>query len=235
MQLNGRVALVTGAGKGIGFEICRQLGGHGYRVVLSARNPDQGANAAAILKDEGLPVSFHPLDVTDSLSIAGMIAHLEQAAGRLDVLVNNAGVFHDRAAAALDVPINVVSDTIATNTLGPLRLIQAMVPLMRRNRYGRIINISSQLGQLKGMGPGWAAYRISKTALNAVTAVCAAELKDENILVNSMCPGWVRTDMGGPQAPRTPEQGADTALWLATLPDGGPTGGFFTDREPMAW
>jgi len=131
--------------------------------------------------------------------------------------------------------VETYRETLETNVLGPLALAQALVPFMKRNRYGRIVNISSGMGQLSEMGVGSPAYRVSKTALNALTRILAADLKASGILVNSMCPGWVKTDMGGPTAPRTVEQGADTAVWLATLPDGGPTGGFFRDRKPIPW
>jgi NAD(P)-dependent dehydrogenase (short-subunit alcohol dehydrogenase family) len=140
-----------------------------------------------------------------------------------------------RGSRFLDSKLDVYRDTLETNLFGPLQLAQAVVPLMKAKRYGRIVNFSSGLGQLSEMAAGTPAYRISKTALNALTRILAAEFQGSNILVNSMCPGWVRTEMGGDGAPRTPEQGADTALWLATLPDDGPTGGFFRDRKPIAW
>jgi NAD(P)-dependent dehydrogenase (short-subunit alcohol dehydrogenase family) len=152
--------------------------------------------------------------------------------GRCDILVNNAGIVADpRGSRVLDSKLATYRETLDTNLLGPLLLAQALVPLMKKNRYGRIVNISSGQGQLADMGVGTPAYRISKTALNALTRTLAAELQGSGILVNSACPGWVRTDMGGPGAPRTVEQGADTPVWLATLPDGGPTGGFFRDRN----
>jgi len=235
---NRRVALVTGGNRGIGLEICRQLASKGgIRVVLTARDADKGAAAMQSLRDLGLDVSFFKFDVADELALGGLTPYLLQEFGRLDILVNNAGVFSsdDRSKSPLEIPSATVRSTLETNTLAPLRLIQALVPLMRRNSYGRIVNLSSQLGQLATMASGYPAYRLSKTALNAVTCMVAAELKGTGILVNSMCPGWVKTDMGGEQAPRTVEQGADTAVWLATLPDDGPTGGFFTDRQPMAW
>src|SRR5262249_21641860 len=153
-----------------------------------------------------------------------------------DVLINNAGVMLDpRGSHVLDSKEKTWHDTLAVNLFGPLLLTQALVPLMRKNGYGRIVNVSSAQGQLSDMGPGTPAYRVSKTALNALTRTLAAELHASGILVNAMCPGWVKTDMGGQGAPRTVEQGADTAVWLATLPDGGPTGGFFRDRKPIPW
>jgi len=232
-----RVAVVTGANRGIGFEICRQLGRRGgVRVVLTARNEKEGKATAQRLRDEGLDVESHELDVTSEQSIKTFAGWLEGACKRCDILVNNAGVMLDpRGSRVLDSRIGTWRDTLETNLIGPLALVQALASLMRKNRYGRIVNISSGQGQLSDMGAGTPAYRVSKTALNALTRTLAAELKGSGILVNSMCPGWVKTDMGGSSAPRTVEQGADTAVWLATLPDDGPSGGFFRDRKPIAW
>jgi NAD(P)-dependent dehydrogenase (short-subunit alcohol dehydrogenase family) len=152
------------------------------------------------------------------------------------VLVNNAGVMLDpRGSRVLDARPKTFRDTLEANMLGPLQLMQALVPLMKKHGYGRIVNVASGQGQLSDMGVGTPAYRVSKTALNALTRTFAAELHGTGILVNSMCPGWVKTDMGGPNAPRTVEQAADTAVWLATLPDDGPNGGFFRDRQPIPW
>ena len=231
-----RIALVTGGNRGIGFEICRQLARHGLSVVLTARDASKGKAAAKALQDEGLAVEFHRLDVTSCRSIRACIAAVARRRGRIDVLVNNAGVMTDpRGSRFLDSKLDTYRDTLETNLYGPLQLAQAVVPLMKATRYGRIVNVSSGQGQLSEMGAGTPAYRISKTALNALTRIVAAEFHGSNILVNSMCPGWVRTAMGGDGAPRTPEQGAYTALWLATLPDDGPTGGFFRDRKQIAW
>jgi NAD(P)-dependent dehydrogenase (short-subunit alcohol dehydrogenase family) len=159
--------------------------------------------------------------------------------GRIDVLVNNAGVFLEKTAtgesSALDVRPETVMATLRTNLIGPLALIQAVVPAMRKQAYGRIVNLSSGLGQLSEMGGSFAGYRMSKTALNALTRTMAAELSEDPIKINAMCPGWVRTDMGGPEATRTVEQGAETAVWLAMLEEDGPTGGFFRDKAPIAW
>ena len=232
-----RVAVVTGGNRGIGFEICRQLAKRGdVKVVLTARDEKKGNAAAKRLRDEGLEVDFHVLDVTNEKSVAALAAWLETSCKRCDVLVNNAGIMADpRGSRVLDSRLETWHDTLATNLIGPLLLIQALVPLMKKHGYGRIVNMSSGQGQLSDMGPGTPAYRVSKTALNALTRTLAAELKGSGILVNSMCPGWVKTDMGGAGAPRTVEQGADTAMWLATLPDKGPSGGFFRDRKPISW
>ena len=236
MPSAARIALVTGGNRGIGYEICRQLAASGLSVVLTARDAGKGKAAAKTLHDAGLEVEFHRLDVSSCRSIRACIAAVAERRGRIDVLVNNAGVVLDpRGSRFLDSKLDTYRDTLETNLFGPLQLAQAVVPLMKANRYGRIVNLSSGLGQLSEMGTGTPAYRISKTALNALTRIIAAEFRENNILANAMCPGWVRTDMGGERAPRTPEQAADTAVWLATLPNDGPTGGFFRDRKPIAW
>ncbi len=180
------------------------------------------------------------LDVTDVASVAAFRQHLERSHARVDVLVNNAGILIERQATTLsDLDTEVLRATLETNTIAVLRVTRAVLPLMRKAGYGRIVNLSSGMGQLADMQSGTPAYRISKTALNAVTRILAAELSAElsgaDIKVNAMCPGWVRTDMGGPNAGRSVEQGADTAVWLATLPKEGPSGGFFRDREPIPW
>ena len=232
-----RIAVVTGGNRGIGFEICRQLARRGdFQVVLTSRNDEKGRAAAGKLADEGLAAEFFRVDVTDARAVAALAAWLESTYARCDVLVNNAGVMIDpRGSRVLDAKVETFRETFDVNSLGPLRLAQALAPLMRCNRYGRIVNVASGQGQLSDMGAGTPAYRASKTVVNALTRMLAAELDSSGVLVNSMCPGWVRTDMGGPNAPRTVEQGADTGVWLATLPDGGPTGGFFRDRKPIPW
>ena len=232
-----RVAVVTGTNRGIGFEIARQLARQpGIRVVLTARDEAKGSLAAKKLRDDGLEVDSLPLDVTSEDSVKRLAAGLEKKYGHCDVLVNNAGVMLDpRGSRVLDSRLETWRETLDTNLIGPLLLIQTLAPIMTRNRYGRVVNMSSGQGQLSDMGVGTPAYRVSKTALNALTRTLAAELKGSGVLVNAMCPGWVKTDMGGAGAPRTVEQGADTAVWLATLPDDGPSGGFFRDRKPIPW
>ena len=234
-----RIAVVTGAYRGIGREICRQLARRGLRVVMTARDAAKGETACRELNGElgtEPAVVFRRVDVTHADDIRALIDFLQRDYGRLDVLVNNAGIMADpKGSRALDSQLATYRDSFETNVLAPLALIQACVPLMKKNKYGRIVNVSSGLGQLSEMASGTPAYRMSKTALNALTRIVAAETRAANILVNTMSPGWVRTAMGGPYAPRSVEQGADTVVWLATLADGGPSGGFFYDREPFAW
>jgi NAD(P)-dependent dehydrogenase (short-subunit alcohol dehydrogenase family) len=234
-EQNDIVAVVTGGNRGIGFEIARQLGRRGARVVLTARDRKAGEAAAAKLRDEGLKVQSLPLDVTDAASAAALAQALEREFGRLDVLVNNAGIMSKADAPALEVDAEVVRELLETNTLGPLRVAQALAPLLRKSDRGRIVNMSSGMGALEGNDGGWAAYRLSKTALNGVTAVLAAELKPDRIAVNSMCPGWVRTDMGGPNATRDVAAGADTAVWLALDAPQSLTGKFVRDRKVIPW
>ncbi|MES1241884.1 MAG: SDR family oxidoreductase [Acidobacteriota bacterium] len=227
-----RVAVVTGGNRGIGLEICRQLRKLGLKVVLTARDEAKAREAAAGLGED---VVSHQLDVRDPAGIARLAAFLEQALGGVDVLVNNAGVFLDHHTGGLTVPMEVVHESLETNVVGPWALSQAVVPVMQRRRYGRIVNVSSGLGAMSEMMGGYASYRVSKLALNGLTRILADELRGTNVLVNTMCPGWVQTEMGGRGAPRPVEAGADTAVWLATLPDGGPTGGFFRDRRQIPW
>ena len=234
--MDRKIAVVTGANRGIGFEICRQLAAKGIGVVLTSRDEAKGRMAVAQLRSKGLEVEFYQLDVTDASGIQRLGGFLERKYGAVDILINNAGIMADaKGSGVLDVQLQVVRATMETNVYGPLLLCQALIPPMRKKNFGRIVNISSGSGQLSDMGGGTPAYRISKTALNALTRTLAAEVKGTNILVNSMCPGWVKTDMGGPNAVRTVAEGADTALWLATLPDGGASGGFYRDRKAISW
>lgn len=230
-----RFALVTGGNRGIGLETCRQLAARGLNVILASRDPDRGAAAVEALAQEGLTLIQHTLDVTRPEEIEAALEFVKSTCGRLEVLVNNAGIYLDQQASLLDLDLTDVRLTMETNFYGPLRLCRAFAPLMRRQQYGRIVNVSSGYGALSEMGAGAPAYSISKAALNALTCILADELRGGDIKVNAACPGWVHTQMGGPEAPRTPAEGADTIVWLATLPARGPSGGFFRDRRRIPW
>jgi NAD(P)-dependent dehydrogenase (short-subunit alcohol dehydrogenase family) len=219
------VALVTGASRGIGAEIARQLAAdHGYRVFAGARDPGDVAE-----QDGVVPMR---LDVTDEDTIFAARERVESDPGQIDALVNNAGVYGDRNGAA-GYDLAGAHEVLEVNTFGPWRLIQAFLPLLRKSDAPRVVNVSSGAGQLSDMNGGRAAYRISKAGLNALTRTLASD--ERWLKANTMCPGWVRTDMGGSAAPRSVADGADTAVWLATLPGDGPTGGFFRDRKPIPW
>jgi NAD(P)-dependent dehydrogenase (short-subunit alcohol dehydrogenase family) len=234
--MDKRLAVVTGGNKGIGYEICRQLARKGLRVVVTSRDDKKGRSAQRTLEKEGLDVEYHVLDVTEVDSVRAFARHLDSAYGRLDVLVNNAGISKGRyETSVLKEKLETFHEVMDTNFYGALRVSQALVPIMRKDHYGRIVNVSSGMGQLGEMEDGIAAYRVSKAALNALTRMVATATADDGILVNSMCPGWVRTDMGGEDAPRSVEKGAETAVWLAMLPHDGPTGGFFRDKKPIPW
>lgn len=230
-----RVALVTGAYRGIGLEVSRQLALRGFHVLLSARDPAKAQAAAEPLRRQGLKVLPAQLDVTDERSVEAAARFVERRFGRLDVLVNNAAVLYDDWQRAENADLNIAREAFETNTLGPWRVSQAFLPLLRKSGHPRIVNVSSESGSLSSMGGGTPAYGVSKAALNVLTRKLADELRPSHVLVNSVCPGWVATEMGGPDAPRTPEEGAASVVWAATLPDNGPTGGFFRDGEPLAW
>ncbi len=236
MAIDKRIALVTGANRGIGYEVCRQLADAGMQVILTSRDVAKGEAATQTLKHEGKDVTFHQLDVADESSVNAMLQFVRAGYGRLDVLVNNAGVHLDEGMSVFDVDMETVRTTMDINFYGVLNMCRAFVPLMREKGYGRVINVSSQWGQLENMKSGTPSYGISKAALNALTRIVADEVRDDHdVKVNTMCPGWVRTDMGGADADRSVEEGADTITWLATLPQDGPTSGFFEDRKPIEW
>jgi len=231
-----RVAVVTGANKGIGLGVARRLAREGMRVILTARETAKGESACKDLLAEGWRTRFHALDVRDRSQADRLARWLDREFGRIDVLVNNAGILPDpRGSRVLDLSAETLREALETNVIGVLNVTQALVPLMKAGDYGRIVNVSSELGQLAEMGEGTPAYRISKTALNALTRMLAKALAGSHIKVNAMSPGWVRTDLGGPNAPRSVDEAADTVAWLATLGDDGPTGGFFKDRKPISW
>ena len=229
------VALVTGANRGIGLETCRQLARRGLSVILTARNSSLGEAAAAELRNEGLAVSFRRLDVTDEASINSLKESVEEEFGRLDVLINNAGTGARGDASVSEVKVEALRQALETNCFGALRVTQALLPLLKKSGGGRIVNVSSGMGALNSMGGGLAAYRVSKTCLNAVTAALASELEGSNVIANAMCPGWVKTRMGGPQATRPVKEGADTAVWLALDAPADIRGKFLRDRQVIPW
>ena len=219
-----KIALVTGANRGLGFETCLQLAQLGLTVILSARDLIKGQVAAKQLADKGLDVLFYQLDVSNQSNISKIASQIEQQFGRLDILVNNAAILYDTWQTAVNANLDVVNQALTTNLFGPWRLSQVCIPIMKTNKYGRIVNVSSGAGSLHYMGAGTPAYSVSKAALNAFT----------RILVNSVDPGWVATDMGG-RGGRPVQEGAKGIVWAATLPDNGPTGGFFLDGKPAPW
>jgi NAD(P)-dependent dehydrogenase (short-subunit alcohol dehydrogenase family) len=228
------IVVVTGANRGIGFEISRQLANRGAEVILTARKPEVGKAAVKKLAALNLTVQFQPLDVTSSKSIVALREFLKRAYGRLNVLINNAGIIAKGDAPGLEVDMDTVRETLETNALGPLHLSQTLAPLLQRGKHARIVNISSGMGAFSEMEGDYAAYRISKTALNAVTLILAAELRGR-VVVNAACPGWVRTDMGGRSADRDVTEGADTPVWLALDAPQRLTGKFVRDRKVISW
>ena len=223
------VALVTGGNRGIGREVCRQLAARGHDVVLTARSASAATEAARAVGAEPLQ-----LDVTDPASVAAAVRWVGDRHGRLDVLVNNAAITYDTWQRAVDADLAVVREAAETNLYGPWLLVQEFLPLLRASGHARIVNVSSEAASLASMGAGTPAYKTSKVALNALTRMLAAELRADGILVNAICPGWVATDMGGPGG-RPVAEGAAGIVWAATLPDSGPTGGFFRDGQPLPW
>jgi NAD(P)-dependent dehydrogenase (short-subunit alcohol dehydrogenase family) len=238
------IALVTGANKGIGYEIAAGLGARGWQVGVGSRDAERGQAAVAKLRAAGVDAFGVPLDVTDDAGVAAAAELLEERAGRLDALVNNAGVTGGRPQEPTSVSLSTVRTAVETNVIGVIRVTNAMLPLLRRSASPRIVNMSSSVGSLTrqtassdelATGPLSVAYAPSKTFLNAVTVQYAKELRDTNILINAACPGFVATDLNGFRGVRTPEQGAAIAIRLASLPDDGPTGGFFDDAGVVPW
>ena len=233
------VAVVTGGNRGMGLATCKVLAERGYHVLLGCRNLENGEQAARDLREKELSVEAVKLDVASLEDINALAIYLSDKHGRVDVLINNAGILIDgqlgEAASICDASADTLKKCFEVNTVGPVMLINALLPLMRQSGSANIVNISSGMGQLSDMGGQYAGYRISKTALNAVTAIFAAELEGSGITINAVCPGWVRTDMGGSNAERTLEEGVDTTIWLATSGDNQQSGGFYRDRQLIDW
>ncbi|TMD71647.1 MAG: SDR family oxidoreductase [Chloroflexi bacterium] len=228
-----RVAIVTGANRGIGLEVTRQLADLGYTVVLGSRDLGKGEAAAKKLQ-VGDRVMARRLDVTEQSTIDRLRDEIATTFGSVHVLVNNAAIHYDTWENAADADLRTVQEALDTNLFGAWRMCQAFIPLLRKSKHGRIVNVSSEAGSLASMGAGAPAYAVSKVALNALTRMLAAELRRDRILINSVCPGWVATDMGGPGG-RPVREGAASIVWAVELPDGGPTGGFFRDGRPVPW
>lgn len=249
MKTEKRVAVITGSSKGLGFEIARQLAKlENIQVIMSSRDETQGLEARGNLVQQGLEVDYLPLNVIDDKSVVNFVGALHKQYGRVDILVNNAGVNSTKEpeeSSILTAKLDTVISSFAVNTVGPLRMCQALIPLMKERNYGRIVNVSTEMASLNLISNDFyviaPSYRLSKISLNGVACLLAKELKGTNILVNNYSPGWMKTDIGGADAPLTTEEGAETAVYLATLPDGGPQGGFFAEMRkfggpfPLPW
>ena len=232
-----KIALITGGNTGIGLAVAHKLGALGLQVIISARSQEKADKALSDLKSSGIEAEAVVFDVTDTARVEAAVNGIAAHHGRIDVLVNNAGVLLEGIGGSIDVLTvskDMVEQILAVNTVAPLHLAQCVASHMENIGYGRIVNVSSMLGQLSSMGSNWPAYRLSKAGLNAVTVMLASRLSG-NIKVNAVHPGWVKSNIGGASAPRSPDEGAKDIVWLATLPDDGPTGGYFSDQTPMPW
>ena len=239
-DMKQQVALITGSNRGIGFEIAKQLAMKKIEVILTSRDSANGEAAVRKIARDGVKkVVAMKLDVSNQVSVDNLLDKVEKTFGRLDILVNNAAILIDKDnVVASNADLETVKATLETNLIGAWRMCKAFIPLMKKNSFGRIVNVSSGAGEFEYMatsGGYWPAYSVSKASLNALTVMLASELKGTNILVNAVCPGWVRTDMGGSNATRSVEEGAATPVWLATLPDGEPTGYIFFDKKQINW
>lgn len=234
-----KIAIVTGANRGLGLAASEALAQRGYKVVMAMRNPDKAQKELNALRLKNADVVPMKLDVSQEKSINEFVEAIQKEYGFVDVLINNAGILIDSEdggnTSVFKTKASTIQKTFNTNTLGPFLLTQKIFPLMKQEGYGRIVNVSSGMGQLSEPQSAYAAYRLSKTALNMVTNIFASEVGDADICVNSISPGWVRTDMGGPNADRSPEQGIKGIIWAATLPKGGPNGTFTRDGEKINW
>jgi NAD(P)-dependent dehydrogenase (short-subunit alcohol dehydrogenase family) len=234
-SFEGRVALVTGANRGLGLEISRQLLERGLRVALTGRDLDAVEDARRGLGNLAKNTIAVRLDVTDSRGIAEAQSQITEQFGSVEVLVNSAAILLYEDADLFDIPAAAFRSTLETNVLGVIETCRVFVPPMAERGFGRVVNVSSGAGQFDRMSTYAPAYSMSKTALNAFTVILAETYREKGVLANAADPGWVRTDMGGSDAPRSVEKGAETPVWLATLPDDGPTGGFFNNRRPVPW
>ena len=229
-----QTALVTGANRGLGKETARQLAQKGFKVILTSRS-EAGRAVAEEFRAAGLEVDYHQLDVANGQSIAELTEYLADNYNHLDVLVNNAGIHYDTFQHTLNADFGIVEEALRVNTLGPWRVSKALMPLLKKSPAGRIVNVSSSSGSFADSWPGTPAYSMSKCALNMLTLKMAADLEETNVKVNAVCPGWVRTAMGGPEAPRDVSEGAASIIWAVLIPKDGPNGGFFRDGEAISW
>lgn len=236
-MVNKKIALVTGGNRGIGRAIARQLADQGIHVIITARKISDGQSVVDEIAEAGGSSEVMLLEMTDSQHRERLVRDIDVQYQRLDIVVNNAGVALDKWVPGADLDIQVMRDTMEVNVYASLQLIQLALPLMKRNQYGRIVNLSSELASLNDMHLGMTlAYRTSKAALNAITRILALELEEyPDIKINAAAPGWVKTELGGDDAPLTPEQGAITPVWLATLPEDGPSGGFYREKQAYPW
>jgi NAD(P)-dependent dehydrogenase (short-subunit alcohol dehydrogenase family) len=235
LKQNSPVAVVTGGNRGIGFEICKELSKVGCRVVLTSRNEEHGNQAVAKLGADKKNIVYHKLDVTNGKDIETLRDWILKKYGRVDILINNAGIYLDEGTSVFKVDEKIVKETLDVNFYGAFNICRVLVPIMRQNGYGRIVNISSGYGAMSEMAGYHAAYRISKAALNALTLIMADELRDGDIKVNAVCPGWVNTDMGGRMAPVSAENAAKDIVHAALMDEEGPTGSFFRHKKPIEW
>ncbi|MED3817574.1 SDR family oxidoreductase [Priestia megaterium] len=235
MENHTKVALVTGGNRGIGYELVRQLAMKGFKVILTSRNSETGHKAVQKLKDSHLDVSFLTMDINNQTSIGQAAAKVSEQYGKLDVLINNAGIYLDKNQKLVNLDPSVLEKTLETNFFGAYHVIRSFMPLMEQQAYGRIINVSSEYGAMSEMSSsGVGAYKLSKLILNGLTQLIAVE-STKDIKINAVDPGWVSSDMGGPSAPRTPQQAARSILWLATIGPEGPSGFFFKDGKQIDW
>ena len=234
MKSTSRIVLITGANRGIGLGVAKAFHELGHQVILTSRSESSGLEAKASIGDSP-SLHYHQLDVDDQTSIHTLTGWVKSNFGQLDVLINNAGINYDTWQTASEADLSTVEQTLTTNLIGPWRLAQAFIPMMKEKGFGRIVNVSSGSGSFEEMGSGTPAYAVSKAALNALTVKLGKELKGTGILVNAVCPGWVRTDMGGAGANRSIAKGAETIVWAGLLPTGGPTADFFRDKRRISW
>ena len=234
MSKPAKIALITGANRGLGLEVARQLGAKGFRILLGVRDPAKADETARRMRNDGIDAVALPLDVADAVSIVAAAAMVVRDQPRLDVLINNAAIHYDTWQRAITADFATVDEAWRTNLVGPWRLTSALLPSLRKSSAPRVVNVSSESGSLASMGAGTPAYHVTKAGLNALTRTMAAELRPEGFLVNAICPGWTATDMGGGGG-RPVAAGAKGIVWAATLPDDGPTGGFFRDGRPVPW